>query len=243
MPRDMNPAALLLFWLQHAKKCDASLSVLAAWCKVFELSPNDTPDVFKRLAFLIELAEKVEALILKRADLTHDLFLSGIPSIKAGLSQANLHNPWGSLRESFTDSGLVQLSFCADAIGKFCPEPEIPEDVLKEIGADLNALFDKVCSSSMNSEVKELFLDLLERMRRAIAEYRMRGATSLRDALEISVGRMVLRKARTGERNVAEEEKGLVSQLGAFLRRVDQVLNPSANAIGMAEAFKRWIEN
>lgn len=242
MAKDINPAARLLLWIETAKRQDNSRTAISVWCKVFDLKDPDPPGVFRRLGYLLDLAEETETLVRKIPDLDYDLYLSGLPQIREGLSYLNLNNPWEGIKPYFSERSLAHLSFCAERIAKHFPEQEITEDTLRELAADVDTLFDKIAASPLKSDLKELFLALLERMRRAIAEYRIRGAGSLREALENSVGRLVLRGRANGEPS-SDEEKSLYDQVKQLLWRFNEIVNQAVKWKVLAESFKAALEH
>ena len=242
MAPDNNAAARLLHFLESARQQANSLTAVHAWSRVFSLSETDTMGVFKSLNYLLDLTEETERLILKIHDLEHEKYLGGMGSIKKGLSYPNLSVPWEMVKQHFSDKALTHLLFCAERIGKRFPEEIIPDDILQDIENDINSLFDKVSKSSIRDAFKELLLDLLERMRRGISEYRIRGADGLREALETTIGRLVMKRTSVAESSIGEEEKTLFDGIKGILIKFDWAIDRAVKVKMLAGYAKSILE-
>lgn len=242
MELDKNPAARLYDLLEMARSQSNASNVLSVWCEVLGLAKGNSPGVFKGLSYLLELAEETERLVRKIPDLNHNHYLDGISKIKEGISYPNLNVPWDNAKQFFSEKSMAHLSFCAERLSKHFPEQAIPEDALREIGDAITKLFEKVASAPISHEFKELLLDLLERMRRGVSEYRIRGEKSLREALESSIGRLVLHSISPTKEAISTEEKDLFDKFKQLLWKLNTLINHAGKYKLIGDTFKAILD-
>lgn len=194
--------------------------IKTVWARTFNLEQADAIPIFRFLSHLMDLTDEVELRIKNIDDVNSDLMLRYLDSVREGLSCTNLELPWGHCRQNLTDKALVDLEYCADAITRSYIENPLEESELKTIKDDIDGLFEDLKTSTLDRDLRLLLLDLTEELRRAVAEYEIRGASGLRRALARSVGELILRwKTLEKEKDSSEMQK-----LISILKTIDVVL-------------------
>jgi uncharacterized protein with HEPN domain len=182
MKNDFNSAKRLHSILLQAKEQREDWSVQRVWASVFQIDENDLPKIFYQLALLQELTNEVEKEI-RNLDVDHDVYLQHMARIRQALAHPNFQSHWGAVKQHLTEAALLSLQFCAESLKRHSAEIVVPEDELRIIQKDIDELFQQIADGDFNKKLKTVLLDMLEAMRRAINEYRIRGAKGLREEL------------------------------------------------------------
>jgi hypothetical protein len=77
----------------------------------------------------------------------------------------------------------VTLQFCSERLSKTCPERIPSQQDLNDLVGDISELAQKLEKADINKVLKTTLSELLESMRQAIAEYKIRGGRGLRQEL------------------------------------------------------------
>ena len=167
-----------------AAQTDGSLSTRQLWSSVFDVRPKDTFAIYQRLVALGDLADEVEEAV--RAVLppvSHDRLLSWRTNARTVMT-GSIDATWGNYRALLDNATLQSIGFCADRLDEESfNEQVIPETDLRGLASDVDELFNQVASGSLDPELQRVILRSLEEIRRAIAEYRIRGSAGLYEAL------------------------------------------------------------
>lgn len=177
-----NPAGRLYAILAEAKTQSSSRTFKEVWSTVFGVPLHDMPGIFYRLVLLQDLTTEVERKI-REFETNHEVFLEHLPKVRSLLNVTNFDIGWSHGITILSEGVLVTLQFCSALLDKHCPEKTISDTDLKDISSEIDALFSSISTSDLKKSLKALLLDLLESMRRAIVEYRIRGARGLRENL------------------------------------------------------------
>jgi hypothetical protein len=217
-----NSARRLHFFLEAAFQQGAGATARSVWAKVFGLREDDVIGIYRNLVLLADLADQVEREILAIPEINHPRYLRWLSSVRGALKSTSLEGHWSEQLRLLTEGTIEQLAFCAEKLGETSTETVIPDSELQEILAEIDALFTQVSDGSLDPELRMIILSLLETMRRAIAEYRIRGAESLREALARALGELLLNHPK-----VQEETKKKNPDLNRFfslLGRIDATI-------------------
>lgn len=182
MHQDHNPARRLYKLLVEAKQLNDALTVRQAWAKVFHLEDESLPAIFYNLVLLQQLVSEVEDAV-QGLDVDHTLFLQHMPQIKQILSLPNFDSDWGRAKKPLTEAALVSLQFCSERLSRGFPEKAPHEDEIQSIKEEVDQLYERIISSTLKPSVRSVLLEMVEAMRRAISEYRIRGMKGLRQEL------------------------------------------------------------
>jgi hypothetical protein len=194
-----NPASRLIAII---KKAQAELSpkhpnqpprnAAEGWARVFRTGDSTSIagqlEIISRIVEASKLVNEVENRLRDIEGINLDRYLLPFPPIRALFSNVlNLQNATFQ-PQTISETHMAVLGFCEDKLAEYHSEPVIEEDVLKELLSDVNSLYEEIQASSISSELKTLILDMLHIIQTAIHEYRIRGVTRLKEALERIVG-------------------------------------------------------
>jgi hypothetical protein len=240
MTKTDNPASRLIAILEKAHAIHQEKGAVpnkVGWAYVFEI-PTDGGmvedkyhfELFSRLFQYIKLIDDTEAALRSIEGINTARYLAPFPAIRNTVNLTALDEMFRPSRVDATH--MVILGFCEEKLAEYHGEPKIEEEQLKVLLDDVNALYEDVlASSSLHEKLKSLVLEQLEHIRRAIHEYRIRGAERLREELVTLVGSYVL-------------NKDLIEQEGdkKEVRRFQHILSNFAATVAFASHTTRLIE-
>jgi hypothetical protein len=178
--------------LKQSSSEDATQPARVIWAKLLGLSPDDRAGLFRALAQLADLVREVETAIRTRTDVDANLLLEKLPAIRKAMGLMQLEGAWTAHAQMFTEAAVRDLRFCSIELQRFQPEEKLEEDVLADLGREVDSLTNEVVQAQIDKELRTVLLACLESFRRAIADYRIRGAAGLRDAATKTIGELLL---------------------------------------------------
>jgi len=226
MPIPNNPAGRLHGILSAALPCRNNKPAREAWASVFRIEPTATGDLLYLLAQLIGLLQLTRQRIEQIDQLDRDLYFQPIKKLEKAFATMNLDVPWNNFKSNIDDATMVGLAFCSDTLSKYHSEELIEKEVLEDLLTDVESLVQTVLASTLTPELKTVLVENLENIRRAILEYRIRGADGLLRALETSVGALV--RHRDDLKRSKDSES--VSGFWKFLTKLDRIATTAMKA-------------
>ena len=117
------------------------------------------------------LVDRVEALVRSLPNIDHDYYLHNLSSLRTALGNVNLDQAAADLVRVIESGILRDIGFWAQQIEQLELPRRLEPDELREILAQLDQLFHDVRASGIDAELKEVVLDALEGVRRAIVPH------------------------------------------------------------------------
>lgn len=232
MKKSDNAAWRLHEILSKLRANAGGISVQAVFAKVFQIDENDLPAMYRTLLTLQASVDETEVRIKRTQDINHALYLRSMPTIRKALAISSWGNAWAPCLQHLTETSVADIAFCADLLSKTYHEIPIKEEELKAIKEELNNLFERVSRSSINKILKQVILDLLEQIRRSVADYQIRGASVLHDSIALSLGELLLNYQDVQN----EKENEDLKAVWAFLVRLEFI-------VSKAMEYKPLLEN
>ena len=217
-----NPAGRLYDILDQFRHMQAhnKISTKSVWADVFGEDKENVGDLFHRLAQLHEMVAETKQNLTKIKGLDLPRYLTGFPNIEKVLSVTNLDEAWHESRDGLDDITMSLLAFCSDALSKENSEPSVDENEVAELQSEVESLIEKVeLSESLDDGFKDVLLEQLKLIRRAILDYRIRGVASLRKAYQSTV---VITVANRKEFEEAQD-KDVIGGFVKILSRLSQM--------------------
>jgi hypothetical protein len=251
MIKTNNPAGRLYMILEAAKAAPGGADGYQTWAGVFKVPPYEAsaperkmPDesaaeALGRFLQVRTLVNEVESALRSIENINHSLYLTPFSRIRAAFSLHYLNggNYPGAVLGQITEGDMTVLAFCAEALDAQHSESVVEEEQLKELLDAVAALYEEVRAADVGTSLKEIILDQLEIIRRAVHEYRIRGVVRLQEALNTVVGSYVLNK------EVWEQSADLkeVKDYKQVLSRFAAVVSFASNTVKLLEAAARYI--
>ncbi|CAN5401208.1 hypothetical protein BH10ACI1_BH10ACI1_11960 [soil metagenome] len=256
MSENTNSAERLYKILSKAKETAiAPMNAIVGWAMIFEIeligqdselvvNPKEQhPIVFHynvqmsvlhRLFEVNQLVSDIEAKIKRVREIKYDLYLNPYVRIRRTISPTRLNENFAGMLSEISDSDMTIIQFCSEQLSKSFPEKLADELLLKELNNEIQNLYEKISEADLIYELKELLLDLLETMRQAIHEYRIRGVDRLKDGVTDTLGKLILNKEML--QNSGAEE---VREVGDIWSKFVSVYSFAADSIQMIEGIEK----
>lgn len=178
------------------------------------------PDVVRNLAALHDLVDESIDLIRRVSGIDYDYYLENVPYLLRALEFGNFTAAAQEASQNITVGVLRDVGFWARQLDSHFADTRVGDDELRDLYADVTALFETVSSSGIDADLRQAILERIEAIRRAITEYRIHGTKGLRDELHATLG-VLLR--RSSELQSKGNEKW-TTKMWAFLVKADGIV-------------------
>lgn len=239
---ETNPAGRLHRILREAKSQPHNRKVRQVWATVLGCDENDDAEISRRVIEVYSLSNEVKGLIELLPDLNHELYLKSYNKIDKAIFPLNLNSNWQGQQQALSDDLLARLQFCAEELGRHYSEETLSDEDLAEIDDLISDLFSTISQGDIELSLRMALLEELEKIRRALAIYRIKGGRGVKEALQSLLGAVVVNKealSEEGGKNPAMLRKlgTLVEKLDAFTARALRVHKVLSGPIGKALGF------
>ncbi|WP_243384120.1 hypothetical protein [Geothrix alkalitolerans] len=216
-----NPATNLVEMLDRIFNQRKEKTVREAWAIEFNVKPSDTASIFFLLAKVNQTLEDVKLKLTSMPGFDSSIILDPLSDLGTAICFPNIDTPVGSIAHYYNEQAKLSLKIASSYYTKQEIQPHIPADQLEEIKSEIESLFNYINECDMNQELRCILLDFIETMRRAVAEFQIRGNQSLQDVLDQSLGRLI-RASRQTTINVTEDPG--FSKAIALLTLIDKAI-------------------
>ena len=213
-----NPAGRLYRILSNAKGQQDTKTVKEVWALAIGIE-EDNVQITKGVVELYSLSQEIQSLIEMNERLNHQLYLSSFNQIDQSFFPLNLNSNWKSVKQYLTDEALTRLQFCAEELSKFYSEESLSEDDLKDIITKTESLFEALQKSTLPDTLRLSLLEEVARVRNAINMYTIRGAKGLKEALQATIGSVVVNQDEL-KKNSDNNAEGL-KRIGEVIDKLD----------------------
>lgn len=203
-----------------------SMATIQAWAKVLDVGDDNKTELFRRIFQLHNLVDEVKAKITGISGINNQLYLSRLPIIESVVKATNYDAAWDGYRSQLNEATMLNLEYCAEALARY-DEQVIDVDELTKLSQDIHDLSERLHSSDLHDDLKIVILGQIEVIRRAISEYRIRGAKGIRDEVAYCYGK-TLQQYGIFEANRDKEE---VKSLWNILTRADSLTTVALNLV------------
>ena len=204
------------------------------WAAALDIDKDEQVEVLNQVFDIYQLTREIKTLIKLNTSLNHELYLASYESLEAITSPANFHKKWHELKGNFETDVLTRLEFCSQEIGKYYEEEKVSEEELESISKLANELFTLLEKSNIDDIAKLLLLEEIERIRSSISRYKIRGAKGVKEALQATLGAVVVNKEELEV--IAKDNPDVLNKLGDLLDKLDTF---SAKALKIHKALSK----
>lgn len=166
-------------------------SLRQAWAEVFSVNASNTADLFHLLFQVSTQVAEIRSQLLTISAFDPAIVCSPLADMENFICFPNIDTQVGSMAGFYNDKAQMALTLASSYYTTQGIYVNISDDDLKEITDQIEATFRFISESDIDSRLKETLLDLIETVRRAIAEFRIRGNSSLQDVLDYSLGKLL----------------------------------------------------
>ena len=215
---ESNPAGRLHKILSQANKRPDQEKVREVWARILDVEQEDVA-LTKAVVELYSLSNEIQSLIRMNDQLNHELYLKSFNSINRAFFPLNLSANWQSVKQYLNEEALTRLQFCAEQLSQFYTEDALSEEDLKQIIDKTESLFNAVYSSSLPDTLRLSLLEEVERLRSAIAMYKIKGAKGLKEALQGTIGSVVANQEEL--KSSSDNNPEVLQRLGELIDKLD----------------------
>jgi hypothetical protein len=222
-PSDVNSTRLAQFF--QAQKSDGE---------------SETLEVIHRLIELLKLVDDTIQAITTLDLPDPEPYLRPFPQIRRVIYSllVNLRGQWATYHKEVVKIDFGALEFCSTKLMEYPTEQPIKQADFDKILSDVQELFDDVNREGMPPNLRAFILDSLESIRRAIVEYRIRGAERLREELGSIVGAVYINYHIVE----SEQNKPQITKLWQIFNGLKSLVDFASKARPLAEPFiKGWL--
>jgi hypothetical protein len=238
MPQNINSASRLVSLLKSIPGHPDNTQTLEVWAALFGIKEPNANKKSAAVAELLATMYRELELIreqMQNASFSENLYSSSITRIEHALSTMLLPATWNQVRQYLTPETFIALSFC----GEILPDEETqiePSDL-----TEIHALIDELNASLTNSQLPPRLNNLVKHhvdlIRRALAEYPISGAKSLREAARTALGELIEEK----EAVAANREAPEINKLGSIWKKVNETADIALKAEKLSQlGQKAW---
>ena len=228
-----NPAGRLWHVLKRLLKVSSSTSAFVAWARA--LAP-ETPDNKQALYVLGHIAALIRDAEVAVAEATRNSVLHMRPfEIIRSVAEGSFTTAIEIQARTLSRDVMTQLAMGAELVSKARPDA-LSDDALEQLGDEINALIERIVKGSLDEEVKTLLVKQLETIHTAVVHYRISGIEGMREALERSIGAIILEYDSYKGAEGAEE----IGQFETILQKVGKIVNIGTKVKKLAGPIARW---
>jgi hypothetical protein len=121
-------------------------------------------------------------------DLAPNRYLAWRSDLTAAFRAITFNVTFGQFSNRLSDSMLVNIDFCADALDRRMPEKDISQEELDGIRQSAWSLYEEILKSDLPPNVSRYLLDQLYLIIEAIDDYEITGAAGLERSLNAVIG-------------------------------------------------------
>jgi hypothetical protein len=179
--------------------------------------PNSV-EFFRRVVLFVELPKLARKQVdeLMGHD-SQDLYAQAIDEIANILENLDMRENWNNYISAFSYRTLTLLETCERAVTQRLTVKPLGEEVLAGLLRDIQEAIQEVLDAEMETEVKQLLLEMLREVEGALLAYKISGLAGLRRAVERTLGAVVLHHELLEKSKAPGPIKRTFKALGAVL--------------------------
>lgn len=167
--------------------------------ELFNIDEDNDVAIWRHLIMVDDLFEQIEGCFRKIHVASHP-YTQYFPKIRKMLLSMHLPNPPKNNLTNALGPHIIDALYTASArIGENYSEFALEDKDLAILDKKLDELFGLVKDGTFDPMLRELSLEIIESLRHAISNYQIRGIEAFKEALEQSLGKLVLYMQSNGK--------------------------------------------
>jgi len=225
-----NPATRIHATLSQIRRQKQDAKMRAVWASIFEIEAEDTGEILRLLSEFIRQISAAKDKILRVEGVRHDLYLRPLQRIESAFAQLNLNEQLKGFLTRLGPNTLESLDYTAEFLRERFPAGDLSKKQRDEILKSVEELSACVRDGDINSDLKAHLLEHLERLRRVLLEFELRGPEGLIDVLDMNLGFAV--RAHTGQ--AKPPERKLLKRFGELLSQIYVIVSKATGLLELA---------
>lgn len=204
----LNPAFSLHVLLEKTYRTSNTYSDYdTTWMNIFEITTDDENKTNAKIALMesissmLQLFVETKNLVEQNSKLNNEKNQKHLSTIGNAIYNINLQGSMAHFHETINEESLTALSYIADSIGFIYDlnEATIDSEGADTLIAEVDDLITSISESNLPKEAKFILIKNLNNILEALYKYKFLGADALKDALEQSLGSLILNKQTLSE--------------------------------------------
>lgn len=186
-------AGRLLNIIEESKKIPANTRCIDAWATILNTNKDDMPLLFKRLGSVMSLPSQVQKVVINTEGIRDTKpYLTWLAPINKAFMHQNLSAGWDTFSNHIDGHTINYLSMTTDMLNLQSPEATIEDAKLKKLKTDFLNIEKEINELDLDIDLKTFMMKRIKDIINAIDEYKFNGIEPLMDALNITVGQIIL---------------------------------------------------
>ena len=186
-------AGRLLNIIEESKKIHATTKCIDAWAKILNTNTNDMPLLFKRLGSVMSLPSQIQKVVLNTEGIRDTKpYLTWLNPINNAFMHQNLSANWDTFSKHIDGHTINYLAMTTDMLNLQSPEATIKDAELQKLKTDFLDIEKEINALDLDIDLKTFMMKRIKDIINAIDEYKFNGIEPLMDALNITVGQIIL---------------------------------------------------
>jgi hypothetical protein len=227
LDRDNCVARLRVLAVKLSQRQEGAIpEILAA---ALDTNPH-TIEFPRHLVAFEDLAKRAREQIRELADdPSYEQFVAVIDKIITTFERLDMRENWNTYKGPFNPEALTLLGVCERAIQhlittKYKSAGTLPdEEALCDVRADIQQAISGILDADIETEAKEVLLEMLREVERALQLYHISGIAGLRRAVERTLGAMTIHGRLIDRSRDHDAVKRVFTALDRFLIVADMI--------------------
>ncbi|MEW1738816.1 hypothetical protein AB0346_22975 [Nocardia beijingensis] len=230
MPIPNNPATRLAVIMENLRSQAANQSIRESFMNI--LNCHDEVEFFRAFGYLQRLPETIETAVQQYVDPEHyelDQLLAWRGPIEDALLNAcSLNSATSNVTNKYQPSDIAVLKHCGYALSAAGVERRVDQETFDQLRSLIQALEDELMASEgVPNDLKDFILEQLDRIRRALRDFNLRGPEALNEILEQVTGSVIANRDVVIDAN--EESQSVIAKLGDIISLVEKAGNAATS--------------
>jgi hypothetical protein len=219
-----NPAGRLYDILMEAKRKQGGEQTRKVLGDMFGVQATDTSQILLIWADLITLSSEAKEALNNLENIDHEIYLKPFIKLEKVLSTINLNQKWQTYSAEIDENTMYGLQFCSDTLGRSIGYSSIENKQISELQKEIEELAERIINTELPSELKDLIINNLENLRRALVVYRINGIDGLQREFERTVGSLVLHHSEIKNLEIESAGKHPVTDVFELMEKINKVI-------------------
>ena len=242
MVKSDNPAGRLFGVLDAVGKYhNANAPMKSVWGYVLSDADFHAPaSTWRQYGALLGLVEEGRIWVEQSEVADKSIYLKPFDELARLFDNTNLEETCDTWKRKLDDTTMVALQFCSVYFSASKKEAEIDQQTLEELQSDVDELIKSAHSSGLPDNFRVMLIESLEEIRRAILEYRLRGAAGLRRAMESGLGG-ILRFSHEVPEDDSGNPEPIIERFLFLLNRLDSIASAALKLKQVAGPIAKFV--
>ena len=210
--------------------------------EIFDIEEEERAEIILAYGGIFSLIEETKENLNNIKGIQKKKYLLALSEVTEALTRISfeVEGHIGDYKRNISIIALERIDACGDLLNQGMEEFKVSKEVLEEFLRDIDCLISRVHESIMSDTLKVVLLDNLHKIKDSILNYQLRGSRGIKNALDSSIGAMML----STEGPKTEEEKNIFKSIFELIGHFNEMVTFGKSVtIGIAPIINHFLEN